>query len=66
MNKKKKKTKTTEPKPGDFKTQAEAEEAVEEYIKSQPIYTVFNFFFGGPNNVNKIKSNVEGKPNPPY
>lgn len=57
----------TEPKPEDFSTQAAAQEASEEYTKSQPIYTVLNFFFGGPINVDKIKSNVEGKPtNPPY
>lgn len=64
MNKKKQKTneKTKEPKPEDFKTQATAEEAAEEYIKSQPIYTILNFFIGGRNEVHKVNSDVEGKP----
>ena len=67
MSKKNKKTIEKTFKPENFKTQDEAEEGAEEYLKSQPIYTVFNFFFGGPNNVNKVKSNVEGKPTqPPY
>lgn len=65
---KKKETKTKkEPKPEDFKTQAEAEEAAEEYMQSKPVYTIINFFIGHGNKAKKIKSNVEGKPNvPPY
>lgn len=55
-------SKKTEPKPEQFKTQEEAHEAADEYIKHQPIYNVFNFFFGGPNNVKRIDSNIEGKP----
>lgn len=61
---KKNEKKTKEPKPEDFKTQAEAEEANEEYLTSQPIYNYFQFFIGGPNNVQKNKQ--EGKPHPPY
>lgn len=66
---KKKKLKTTKKTekdlaPENFKTQAEAEEAAEEYVTNQPIYNYFQFFIGGPNNVAKNKQ--EGKPNPPY
>ena len=60
----KKTSKKTEPKPEQFKTQEEAHEAADEYTKSQPVYTIMNFFFGGPNTVKRIDSNVEGKP--PY
>lgn len=54
-------SKKTEPKPEDFKTQKESEEAMEEYIKNKPFYTVLNIFIGD-NAVDKIKSNVEGVP----
>ena len=57
MRKKKQKS---EPKPEDFATKAAHEEAVEEYLKAQPIYNYFQFFIGGPNNVRK--NNQEGKP----
>lgn len=57
----KRKSKKTEPKPEDFKTQAEAQEAAEEYLKNKPFYTVLNIFIGD-NVVDKIKSNVDGKP----
>lgn len=54
-------SKKTALKPEDFKTQAEAEEATEEYFKNKPFYTVLNIFIGD-NVVDRIKSNVEGKP----
>lgn len=61
MNKTKKNKTKAEPKPEDFKTKAEAQEAMEEYIKNKPFYTVLNIFIGD-NVVDRIKSNVEGKP----
>lgn len=62
MNKKNKKTKKqTEPHPGDFASQAEAQEAAEEYIKNKPIYTILQFFIGDCS-VDRIRNNVEGKP----
>lgn len=66
MRKKKQKTKRkmeADLAPEKFKTQAEAEQAAEEYITNQPIYNYFQFFIGG-NKVDKNKQ--EGKPNPPY
>jgi hypothetical protein len=54
-------SKKTAPKPEDFKTEEEAHEAMEEYIKSKPVYTILNFFIGD-NVVDRIKSNVDGKP----
>ena len=67
MSKKNKKTsvRKTEPRPEDFKSEAEnraAMEEYEEYLKNKPIYTILNFFIGGPNTVDRIKNNVEGKP----
>lgn len=68
MSKKKQKTKKKTEEdlaPENFKTQTEAEEAAEEYITSQPIYNYFQFFIGGPNNIDKNKQ--QGKPKePPY
>ena len=46
--------------PENFKTREEHESAVEEYTKSQPIYNYFQFFIGGPLNVDKNKQ--QGKP----
>lgn len=49
------------------KSQKEAEEILSEHYSQMPIYNVFNFFIGGPNKVNEMKSHVEGKPTqPPY
>lgn len=67
MSKKNKKTKKltkADLAPENFKTKAEHEAAVEEYY-SQPIYNYFQFFIGGPNNIDKNKQ--QGKPQvPPY
>lgn len=63
---KKKPKKTKDFDPSKFASQAEAEEGLEEYTKSQPIYNYFQFFIGGPLKVQKNKQ--EGKPGgpPPY
>lgn len=51
--------------PENFKTKEEHQAAVDEYITSQPIYNYFQFFIGGPNNIDKNKQ--QGKPTvPPY
>lgn len=52
--------------PENFKSQEENEAALEEYNNSRPIYSILNIFIGGRNTVEKIKSDVEGKPHPPY
>lgn len=54
-------SKKTEPKPEDFTTKEAFQEATEEYYKNKPFYTVLNIFIGD-NVVDRIKSNVEGKP----
>lgn len=68
MSKKNKKTKKltkADLAPENFKTKEENEAALEEYTTSQPIYNYFQFFIGGPNNVEKNKQ--QGKPQvPPY
>jgi hypothetical protein len=67
MNKKSKKTtKLTKADlaPENFKTQAENEQAIEDYYNQRPIYNYFQFFIGGPNKIEK--NSQEGKPNPPY
>ena len=60
------KKKNKKPKPQDFQTREEHEEALEEYYQNQPIYVVLNFILGHPK---KIKNTLTGKPGgepPPY
>ena len=59
MKKKKKKLTKADLAPENFKSQEENEEAIEQYLKNKPFYTILNFFFGD-NAVKKPKSVVKG------